>query len=254
MKIRYLGQCTFLIEHNGAALCTDPYLSDYVDRNFYSESTPWQRMYAPPVRAEELHVDGILLSHDHGDHMDPWTLAKLAGPGVVCAAPAPVCQPLQAMPFGKVVPALAEESFSVGPFSITPIVCAHTVPHTDALGRYHELSYFVHCGDETLFFGGDMSLYPGLTERIAREQPDVLLLPANGADEDRTARNIIGNTNCEEAAALAAETGGLYIPMHHDLYAINGETPENIVRAAQRHGAKLRLLAPGEIIETEAKT
>ena len=33
MRITYLGQCGFLIEAAGTRIVTDPYLSDYVDRN-----------------------------------------------------------------------------------------------------------------------------------------------------------------------------------------------------------------------------
>lgn len=58
-----------------------------------------------------------------------------------------------------------------------------------------------------VFFGGDMSLYDGLTEKLAAMAPDVMLIPVNGADYYRTASHCIGNTNCIEAAKLAKAVG-----------------------------------------------
>ncbi len=248
MKITCLGQCGFLIEAAGARIVTDPYLSHYLDQNLFSEATPWRRKYPAPITLADLKPDAVLLSHSHEDHMDPYTISPYAQSGgeALFAAPAPECGRLKELGVGRFVKARAEETFTVKDAAVTPIPCAHTELHRDAAGDFRELSYFIEADGVKLFFGGDMSLYEGLIERLEAEKPDIALLPANGRDESRTARGIIGNITETEAAHLAVRLNALYIPMHWDLYDINGCGEEAILRAASQAGARIRLMRPME--------
>lgn len=251
MRLTYLGQCGFLIEAAGTRIVTDPYLSDYVDRSFFTCETPWQRRYPAPVALEALNPDGILISHSHGDHLDPWTIGRYmeSGGEALIACPAPECGLLEDLGVPRIVKARADEPFPVGQATITPIPCAHTELHRDEAGDFRELSYFIDLDGVKVFFGGDMSLFVGLMERLEAEKPDVMLLPANGRDEARTAKGIVGNINETEAAELAVKLGATYIPMHWELYDINGCDEEAILAAAQKAGARIRLMRPMESIE-----
>jgi L-ascorbate metabolism protein UlaG (beta-lactamase superfamily) len=251
MHITYLGQCGFLIEIGGARIVTDPYLSDYADRHDDNPGAAWVRNYAPPCALLDLNPDAVLISHAHNDHMDPWTLGpyRAAGGDCAVAAPAPECGRLYDMGFSNIIEARAEHAFMIRKTKITPIMCAHTEPHADEEGRFHELSYFIEADGVKLFFGGDLSLYDGLVERLVRETPDYALLPANGRDEQRTAKGIIGNTDAREAAAVAAACGAALIPTHYDLYDINGCPIETIRDAARYAGARLINLCPGVRVE-----
>jgi len=242
LTITYVGQCGFLLDFGDVRIVTDPYFGGSLDG-------PWARLYPPPTTLAELRPDAILISHSHGDHMDLKTLGEYyaAGGDAFVAAPAPECAPLRAFAADYVIPARSESAFAVGRARVTPIPCAHTAFHLDDQGRFHELSYIVECGDFRVFFGGDMSLYDGLAERIAAAECDVLLLPVNGRDEERTSKGIIGNTTHEEAARLSARLGVPYIAAHHDLFAINGCPPDEIYRAANEAGAKVTIL---KLLET----
>lgn len=245
-SITYLGQCGFLLDFGGTRIVTDPYLSDYVDKNCFSSDTPWQRLYPPSAALADFTPDGIVISHSHEDHMDPWTLEPYFAQSGNCvvAAPAPECFWLARMGAQRIQHARAEEGFLIGPVKVTPIPCAHTQLHTDADGRFHELSYILEWENIKVFFGGDMSLYDGLARRIAEAGCSLLLLPVNGGDEARTSKGIIGNMDCRQAAALSAALNVPYIPMHHDLYGINGCTGEEILSAAKTAGAKAHMLRP----------
>ncbi len=251
MRITYLGQCGFLIEAAGTRIVTDPYLSDYVDRSFFTGETPWRRRYPAPVALEDLNPDGVLISHSHGDHLDPWTIGRYVESGgeALIACPAPECGLLEDLRVPRIVKARAFEPFPVGQATVTPIPCAHTELHRDEAGDFRELSYFIDLDGVKVFFGGDMSLYEGLWERLKAEKPDVMLLPANGRDEARTAKGIVGNINETEAAELAAKLSAVYIPMHWELYDINGCDEDAILAAAQNAGARIRLMRPMESIE-----
>jgi L-ascorbate metabolism protein UlaG (beta-lactamase superfamily) len=239
MKLTYLGQCGFLVEIAGTRIVTDPYLSDSIER--------WTRAYAPPCTLAELKPDLVVISHSHIDHMDPATLGayRAAGGNCAIAAPAPECAPLESLGFENIIYARAEQPFDIGRVRVTPIMCAHTEPHTDDAGRFRELSYFIEADGEKLFFGGDFSLYDGVTQRLAAEKPAYIIIPANGRDEVRTANDIIGNTHPWEAAQLAKACGATLIPSHYDLYSENGCAPEEIRSAASEIGAKLLMPEPG---------
>jgi L-ascorbate metabolism protein UlaG (beta-lactamase superfamily) len=247
LAITYLGQCGFLLDFGNTRIATDPYLSDYVDKTCFSVQTPWRRLYPPPANLLELRPDGILISHSHEDHLDPWTLQPYLSKNPSCkiAAPAPECEKLKRLGASNILHARAEESFCIGSVKVTPIPCAHTQLHTDEAGRFRELSYILEWKNNIrLFFGGDMSLYDGLDKRLREAECSLLLLPVNGGDAERTGKGIIGNIDCYQAASLAAKLNVPYIPMHHDLYAINGCAPEEILRAAEAANAKAYLLKP----------
>lgn len=246
LSITYLGQCGFLLDFCDTRITTDPYLSDYVDKTCSSEQTPWRRLYSPPASLENLKPGGILISHSHEDHLDPWTLQPYLSKNASCkiAAPAPECAKIERMGASSIIYARAEESFYIGSVKVTPIPCAHTQLHTDEAGRFRELSYILEREDIRLFFGGDMSLYDGLDKRLREADLSLLLLPVNGGDAERTSRGIIGNINCTQAASLAAKLNVPFIPMHHDLYAINGCPWEEILHAAEAEGAQAHLLKP----------
>ncbi len=246
LTVMYVGQCGFALDFGDTRIVTDPYLSDYVDKTCFSGRTPWRRLYPPPTTLQALKPDGIVISHSHEDHLDPWTLQPFFAQGGTCiaVAPAPECPHLERLGAPDIVYARAEESFFIGPVKVTPIPCAHTQLHTDENGRFHELSYIIERENIRVFFGGDMSLYDGLYRRLREAKCSLLLLPVNGGDEERTKNGIIGNINCAQAASLAAALHVPYIPMHHDLYDINGCAPNEILHAAKAAGAAAHLLKP----------
>ena len=177
--------------------------------------------------------------------MDPWTLEayREAGGSAPVAVPAPEAHRLDGL--AKPVPARAEQPFRIGSLTVTPIPCAHTQLQTDGEGRFYHLSYLIQGNGDCLFFGGDMSLYDGLVERLRQARCRLLLLPCNGRDADRTARGIIGNITAAEAAWFSRETGAEgFVPMHHDLYAINGCPVAEIEAAARAEGVRVRPLPP----------
>lgn len=251
LKISYLGQCGFLLDFGHTRVVTDPYLSDYVDQAASTADWAWRRRYRPPTDLAALSPDLVLISHAHEDHMDPWTIGAYLRSGgkarFVC--PAPEAGRLKAMGAADVIGARAEEPLCFGEVRVTPIACAHTEFHRDASGNYHELSYLIEGRGMCLLFGGDMSLYPGLEERLRAARPSLLLLPVNGRDELRTARGIIGNLTSGEAAGLAARLGAPFVPMHHDLYENNGCPMEEVERSALDAGALLRPLGPLQRLE-----
>jgi len=250
--IWYLGQEGILFGHQGEFLGVDLYLSDYVDRNCCSEQVRWVRRYAPPVEPETLNfLHVVLCTHAHEDHADPVTLTAIANanPETVFVVPAPETAFISAYGIEKtrLVAARADQTLQFGAFSVTPVPAAHEQLHPDEHGDYRELSYLIKVGGQRFFHGGDMCLYDGLAEQL--KQVDVAFLPVNGRDYFRTKNGIIGNIDCAEAVTFAKEIGaGMLVPMHHDLYAVNGLDPVVFVQIVQQidPGRAWHLFTPGE--------
>lgn len=74
-KITWLGHSAFLIEVDGKRLLLDPMMGEIASP--FSFIGP-KRFTALPITAEELpHIDAVLISHDHYDHLDYGSIRKL---------------------------------------------------------------------------------------------------------------------------------------------------------------------------------
>lgn len=249
-KITYLGQMCFLIETDNLRIVTDPYLSDSVDGPI------GKRNYPAPDTLVGLLPDVIVISHPHGDHLDKKTLEpfyrlRRRSFTLVPAPSADIIRSIGGNPTPIRAPEASEygEPFRLADVSIKPLPCAHTELHRDENGDFAELSYLIEADGVKIFFGGDMSMYDGLLEALAKTAPDVMILPVNGSDWFRTRRGIIGNLDSNEAAELSVKCGAkMFIPGHHDLYDRNG-CPEDWIRySAERFGAPLKILKPAESV------
>ena len=250
--VYYLGQEGILLQAGGRTLAVDPYLTDYVDVHCCTEAVRWKRRYPAPVTPEELaFVDFVLLTHEHFDHADPDTISRIAAanPRTVFVAPAPIREAV--LSYGvreeQLADALADEAVALGPFSVTPVPAAHEVFHTDAQGRFREVGYRIAFCGMSVFHAGDCCIYDGLEARIANA--DVLFLPINGRSVFKNREDIIGNMTAEEAVELALRANaGMLVPLHFDLYDVNGVNPAVFVDLVTSAAPALRyhIFRPGE--------
>jgi L-ascorbate metabolism protein UlaG (beta-lactamase superfamily) len=184
------------------------------------------------VRPAELRgLDLVFCTHDHLDHLDPWTLKPLAeaSPDAVVVVPQ-VCarQAAEALSSDRVVGSRADESLRIKDVEIRPIPAAHDRLE-DAEQGHRFQGYVVRLNGITVCHTGDTVMYDGLIERLRDHQVDVLLAPINGVDYFRTRRDIVGNLGVREAAELAVSAGvKLLIPAHWDLFAGNAENPGHL--------------------------
>src|SRR4051812_35905524 len=101
----WLGQASFALKSSGGAVVyVDPYLA-VSDR----------RLSPPPFPPEAVaNADVVLLTHDHGDHVDPSALPGIAAasPKAHVVAPRPIAGRVGKLVGGRerVTPAVSEET------------------------------------------------------------------------------------------------------------------------------------------------
>lgn len=256
--IAWLGQSGYLVCHKGFRFLIDPYLSDSLTRKYAETTKPHERVSRMVITPERLTgISFVTSSHNHTDHLDGETLAKLIGanPGVkvivpranytfaldrlVSAGVANAATYIMAIPVDETL-----TMSDIHGCTITAVPAAHEALDTDENGDYRYHGYCITIGGKTIYHSGDCVPYAGLVDAVAPHHPDVALLPINGRDPSR---GVSGNFSGPEAAALAQSLGVKHvIPNHYDLFAFNTADPQEFVDACEATSQPYKVLRLGE--------
>lgn len=249
VEFTWLGQAGFLLRGDGVTVLIDAFLSDVPER-----------MYPPPLDPASLRdVDVILCTHEHRDHFDTRAVAAVAtaSPHAVVVVPEPVVPQVLALGIAPARVIGARDGESVGGLpvhlNVSALPAEHGVHMTDAygFGRAHAgapsryLGYVVELAGVTVFHGGDTLWWDGMEEALRAHHVDVVLLPINGRDRDREARDIVGNMDAREGALVAAGAkADVFVPMHWDAWRGNLGFPEQAVTTVTTLGLDVTVVVP----------
>ena len=203
IRVALVGHSTFLVQTQGVNILTDPVWAE--------RAGPWgvlgpKRATPPALALDDLPpLDAILLSHNHYDHMDLSTLARMAR-----LRPCPVLTPLgndailkrhdadidaRALDWG--------DSVEIGPLRVT----LEPARHWSARGRGDRRmalwgSFMLTGPDGAIYFAGDTGYGDGalFPEIAARHDPIRLALLPIGAYEPRW---FMRDQHCDPDEAVA---------------------------------------------------
>ncbi|MBD8505785.1 MBL fold metallo-hydrolase [Hoyosella sp. G463] len=258
LGVTWLGHASTLVEVDRHRFLTDPVWSDRVSP---SQAMGPRRFHPVPVRVGQLpKLDAVLISHDHYDHLDEWSVRAIAA-----AQPVRFIVPLgvgaHLRSWGVASHRITEldwnESTTVGESSPVEVTCTPARHFSGrGLSRNTTLwSSFVLAGPRhRVFFGGD-SGYMAEFARIGAEHGpfDLTVLPVGAYAEQWPDVHM----NPEEAVRahgdLTAPRGGVLLPVHWGTFNLAFHSwVDPMVRlqaASEAAGARVVVPRPGQRVD-----
>ena len=233
IRITWVGHATFLVQVGGVNLLTDPHWSRRASpvqfagpARFMPPGVPWESL--PPI-------DGVLLSHNHYDHLDDGTVRRLRerfGDRIRWFTPLEYRRWFRGRGIGNVTEMdWWDEATLPGPAGALRIValpCQHWTSRTpwDRQEQLWASWAVIAPGGRSVYFGGDTGWFPGYPEIRERVGSfDALLMPI-GAYEPRWFMKPV-HMNPEEAIRAYRELGGAgtLAGMHWGTWRLTDEDP-----------------------------
>jgi L-ascorbate metabolism protein UlaG (beta-lactamase superfamily)/GT2 family glycosyltransferase len=246
LPVRYLGQSGWRLQFPEVIIYIDPYLSNSVQELDAPDLT---RLRPIPFSPESIHdADYVLITHEHMDHCDPFTIPKIAevSPQSIFIAPMPVLSILKGWGISENRLILASEKWEIlaeTGVEIHAIPAAHLDIQRDANGHLSYVGYMLQYAGRRIYFAGDTCVHPEVVDAVTMHSPiHTVVLPVNEHNYYRAQRGIVGNMSIREAFQFASELGvENVIPVHWDMFQINSASPEEM-RAVYNHmGCDFRL-------------
>lgn len=218
LAVWFLGQNGVLIKGNdGKTICIDPYLAP-----------DDHRAYQPPLKPEKLkNIDYILITHDHDDHLDPYSIKRIAENNSKTKFIAPkYCEKLLSdcgVNPSQIIFANTETEFTEE-LDIQAIPAAHEEFDYSIDYDHRFVGYLFRFNGVTVYHAGDTLVYPELVNKLKEAEIDLAFLPINGRDYFRNENGILGNMDVREAIELGVAAGVHTIfPLHYDMFFGNAE-------------------------------
>ncbi len=237
-----LGHSTILMKLNGELWLTDPVFS--------KRASPVQwagpaRFHAPPIGIAELPpIKGVILSHNHYDHLDYAAIRQLADKTELFLAPLGVGDTLVSwgVPVHKVRQLGWWESVSAGSLKLTATPAQHFSGRTLWDGnKTLWASWVIESDDLRVFFSGDTGYFKGFKEIGDKFGPFDLTLMETGAYDPKWPD--IHMQPKETMQAHIDLRGKVLLPIHNgtfDLAMHSWDDPfEQITALAQARGQSL---------------
>jgi L-ascorbate metabolism protein UlaG (beta-lactamase superfamily) len=250
VRVTWLGHSSLILEVDGKRFLTDPV--------YYQRVSPFtmigpKRFFDVPVKLEELpHIDFILLSHDHYDHLDKGTIKYLTSKGIRVITMLGVGERLMSWGIKKsLITELNwwQDVIIDNNFVITGCPARHFSGRT-LKDRFKTLwgSFAIKGPNHNVYFGADSGYYPGFTTIGNQLGPFDLTLLDTGAYNEHWASIHMGPENAVQANIDLK--GKLLMPIHWGTFSLAlhpwTEPVERVIKEAKKKDVPLLIPAPGE--------
>ena len=234
IRIYWTGGAGFIITYNSLKIGIDLYLSDACHRAGTDE---FKRLTLAPCKAEDLDLDYLISTHDHGDHFDeicvPEMLEKNKKMKIICPSSVITFADNMKLDTSRFIKLDRGMSFEEKDFSLLAVTADHGEETPDAIG------VIITIDGKRILFAGDGTYHDNYQElTMGNTGFDILLVAINGQ---------YGNPNSEEAAKIAKMLEPkVAIPYHYWLFKEHGGNPMTFVQECEARGVTPKILAVGE--------
>jgi L-ascorbate 6-phosphate lactonase len=241
LTLWWLGQAGFILKSPaGVLVAVDPYLSNSCKAIGDQAGFNMDRLVPAPLAPAGLAgIDLYAITHSHGDHLDPETLAgyRAAGGSGRFLAPGETVKKLLALgvPADRITMTWPNHVYQVGDVELR---ATFAVP----LGGddLTHVGYLLRItGGPSVYVTGDTAYHDVMAAAVAPHKPDILAPVINGA---------FRNMCPAEAARLARQLDvKIVIPCHWDLFPDNSLPPQLLHTNLKLEGLgdRYRLLSHG---------
>ncbi|HSD56299.1 MAG TPA: MBL fold metallo-hydrolase [Candidatus Saccharimonadales bacterium] len=255
-QLAWLGHSASLIRMHGKTLLLDPMLS--------KAASPFQfagpkRFAKSPIATEDLpHIDAVLISHDHYDHLDHTTIKKLRDKTDTFYVPLGIAAHLRR--WGVKKSQIVElDWWDTAKLGDITLACT-PARHFSGRGlddRFKTLwcSWVIESKSGRLFFSGDTGYGPHFKQIGKKYGPFDLTLLECGQYDRRWP-----NIHMEPEQTFAAHQdlrGKRLMPLHWGAFALAlhswVDSVERVRKAAKPHGVEVMTPKIGEIVPIKAR-
>lgn len=199
-RVTYLGHSTFLIEHGGARILTDPILTRRVT---------FIRRVGRQLADDPLDPSVVLISHAHHDHLHRASMTRLRR-DVPVVVPRGLGRLVSSWGARDVTEVSAGDAITAGGARLTATRAVHSGFRPPSGPRAEAIGFLVEGGGRRTYFAGDTDLYPEMAD-LAELRIDLALLPVWGWGPNLGP----GHLDPERAAeAVSVIRPRVVIPMH----------------------------------------
>lgn len=222
LKLTYHGHSCFELEAGGHRVIVDPFIAG----NSHAK-----------IKASDIKVEGVLVSHGHGDHVgDAVEIAKrnrclvisnfeianwFGGQGVEA----------HPMHIG------GSHTFPFGRVKLTPAVHGSALP--DGTNGGLAAGFLIWMGGKCVYYAGDTGIHSDMALYGRLNPIDLALLPIGD-------NFTMGVDDAVEAALLCQAKEAM--PIHFDTFPVIAADPKEFVRKLESKGGKGRIAGFGETV------
>ncbi len=256
LRATWLGHSTMLLEVDGRRFLTDPV---WAQRASPSQLVGPKRFFAPPLALADVPpLDGILLSHDHYDHLDEAAIRALAPRGERFFCPRGVGAHLRrwSVPPANITALTWWDEVALTPdFKLVATPARH-FSGRGLLNRDSTLwaSWVLLGPQHHVFFGGDSGPFDEAFRQIGEKfGPFNLVMLEIGAADAEWANIHLGPDNALAAHRLLG--GGPLLPLHWGTFNLAFHAwRQPVQRLIEAAGPQVPLLlpTPGQRVEVAA--
>ncbi len=256
INIVWLGHSSILLEIENIRILIDPVWSERCSP--FGFMGP-KRFFPVPIELEQLpHIDAVLISHDHYDHLDKDAVVTLAKTGVPFYVPLGVGAHLDkwGIDESQIIEFDWWDSHSLKIDSLE--IIATPGRHFSGRRLFSStnstlwVTWVIKSSNRSIFFCGDTGPFPGFKEIGEKYGPFDLTFMKIGAYNDDQWPEI--HLTPEQAIEAHKDLNGKkLIPIHWGTFNLAFhswfEPAERLVNAADKNGVELIIPRPGQILQ-----